>query len=178
MPAAPAHVFLSYRHGPLTPTVTRFHNKLRVYAKAFGLAGNFMDAKSIVGGDVWRDEVQQALASTTHFVAFLEDDYWLSDECQKELMRAVERFSARDGLRLLFIRAGAIEPSLLEFDDVPETSDAPPDQTRRALRRVGDLHFLGPFDPKVNRLVSLLPVDDPGLDAQLNQLAMALKATL
>ena len=51
--------------------------------------------------------------------------------------KGVLAISLRPEPRLLFIRAGAIEPSLLEFDDVPETSDAPPDQTRRALRRVG-----------------------------------------
>ncbi len=178
MTAAEHRVFLSYRHGTLSRTVTKFHNKLRVSGKGMGLAGSFMDAKAITAGDVWRDEVRQALAQATRFVAFLEDDYWLSDECQKELQCAVDRFSASDGIKLLFVKAGEIDPALLLFDDLPDDSTTPKDITRRQLRRVGDLHFLGPFDTATNRLETLLPYENPGLDAQLFQLLKGLQATL
>lgn len=171
-------VFLSYRHGTLTPSVEKFHNKLRVNGRGMGLAGSFMDAKAIAAGQFWRGEVEQALARATRFVAFLEDDYWLSDECQKELQAAVDRYSTGDGLQLLFVKAGEIDPALLLFDDLPNGSAAPKDQTRRQLKRVGDLEFLGPKDEATQRLVTLAPFGDPRLDGQLFQLLKRLQATL
>ena len=180
MPAAEPRVFISYKHGPMTPVAQKFYNKLKINGPGMGLAGTFMDAKVIAGGDLWREQVQQALEASTRFVAFLEDDYWLSDECQNELRRAVERFTARDGMKLLFVKAGEIAPELLLFDapaGAATGAGRPEDETRRQLKRVGDLQFLGPFNDMA-QLITLVRADDPKLDAQLFQLMKQLQASL
>jgi hypothetical protein len=171
MPSAESRVFLSYKHGPMTPVVEKFYRKLKVNGPGIGLAGTFMDAKAIHVGAFWRAEVEQALEQTTHFVAFLDDDYWLSDECQKELQAAVDRFVAADGIVLLFVKAGEIAPELLKLQASAAGAAAQPQtESRRQLQRVGDLQFLGPFNAYA-QLLTLAPPDKPQLlDEQLFQL--------
>lgn len=171
-------VFISYKHGAMTPVAQKFHNKLRISGPAMGLASSFLDASALKAGTPWRAEVEKALAEATRFVAFLEDDYWLSDECQIELRHAVDRWQKGEEMRLLFVKAGEIAPEWLVLDDAPAAGGTPADETKRQLKRVGDLQFLGPFDTARGQLVTLLPMTDPGLDAQLFQLMQRLHATL
>ena len=96
-------VFISYKHSDRwTPIARRFHLRLEVLAPALGVT-IFRD-EAIDPGELWRKEVQQALAKTTHFVVLLCDEYWVSEECQRELRHALERFApAATRLRSFFL---------------------------------------------------------------------------
>ncbi|HOS94928.1 MAG TPA: toll/interleukin-1 receptor domain-containing protein [Armatimonadota bacterium] len=69
-------------------------------------------------GEGWQKRVDGALERCTHFVALLSDEYWVkSNQCLRELYRAVERFEAgKTEPRLLFVLANEMKPELLKLD--------------------------------------------------------------
>jgi TIR domain len=169
------YLFISYKHGdPSTKIAKRFYDRLDVVSEGLGFQ-LFMDDKLISGGDQWSMEVEQALHRTTHFIALLNDDYWLSKECRRELRHALIRFEKSGTPRLLFVLAEQMRPELLSFDKDRKTGALTSDDPK--VGKVGDLHFLGPFDEHL-RLVRL-DWQDPGkLSDQLAQLVDRLEKTL
>ncbi len=170
-------VFISYNRGvPGTQVSRAFHNRLRSVAAALELE-SFLDQDLRVnpGGAAWRSKIDEALARTSHFVAILTTDYWLSENCRRELDQAVGRY-LRDGAPLLlFVMAETISPELFRFNDSQSSGDFTDDNA--TLRATGDLNFLGPFD-EYGRLVRLAYQDDSALSDQLAQLIDRLRAVL
>lgn len=161
------YLFISYKHGDPSTRIARF-----VYdyflAVSDGLGFDiFMDDKSIVGGDQWTAEVEQALARTTHFLALLDTAYWLSPECRRELRYALNGWETRESPRLLFVKAAEIRPDLFTFNKDRQTGELTSDDPQ--VKKVGDLHFLGPFDGNT-QLVRLQWEDPAKLGDQVAQL--------
>jgi hypothetical protein len=159
-------LFISYKHGkPSTEYAKELCDHFSAYADALHYT-IFMDDKDLRGGDLWTEEVDSALRSCTHFVALLNTAYWLSHQCQRELFAALDRREKTGAPRLLFIKAEEIRPDLLTFDAGRKKFElVSPDPD---VRRVGDLHFLGPYDG-YTRLVRLAadPIERADQYAQL-----------
>jgi hypothetical protein len=145
-------LFISYKHGKRsTEYAKELCDYLTAPADALGYE-IFMDDKDLRGGDAWTKEVDEALQKCTHFLALLNTAYWLSKQCQRELFASLDRFEKTGTPRLLFVKAEEIRADLLTFDEGRRTfSLTSPDPQ---VRRVGDLHFLGPYDENT-RLVRL-----------------------
>lgn len=162
-------VFISYKHNvPWARFAQRFHLKLAPMAAALGYSV-FLDNVAIKGGDVWRREIQDKLSETTHFVAFLCDEYWQSAECRKELHFTLGGFRKRGVPRLLFVLAERMKPEFLIFDSREKAGEV--------VNAVGDLQFLGPFDAQ-HRLVRLEWDNAAKLSDQMAVLADRLVDTL
>ena len=169
------YIFISYHHGePWTRVARRFHGRLLPYTGDLGLT-IYLDGEVVAAGDNWPEQQEKAVNTCTHFVVLLCDDYWVSAECRKELSQAVERFEVTGSPRLLFVLGETMRPEHLSFDPDRRagilTSDDP------KLRRVGDIHFLGPFDRNF-RLVRLDWENVATLTDQLGDLRDALLNTL
>ena len=162
-------VFVSHKRGDSwTRVAERFYIKLKAMAPSLGYE-IFLDNEDLQGGDPWRPKLEAALSRTTHFVAFLCDEYWLSSECRRELDYAVHRFRTGNSPRLLFVLAEMMRPEHLLFDTHEHRGDV--------VTRVGDINFLGPFDA-ARRLTALRWDDSYILAQQMAQLADRLIATL
>lgn len=162
-------VFISYKHNdPWARLAKRFHLRLAPMAGALGYSV-FLDKEDIKGGDVWRKEIQDKLTETTHFVAFLCDEYWQSTECRKELDFALSGFRKSRTPKLLFVLAERMKPEYLIFDESERAGEV--------VKAVGDLQFLGPFDDQ-HRLVRLEWNDAARLSDQMAELADGFIATL
>jgi hypothetical protein len=173
-----SYIFISYKHGdPWTRLAKRFYTKLAAISKGLGFR-LFMDDEIIEGGNLWSDEVERALNETTHFVCFLCDDYWLSEQCRRELLHALNRYEASGVARvprLLFVLAERMRPEFLTFDDERRSGVLTSEDPK--VGRVSDVHFLGPFDENV-RLVRLEWNDVGKLSDQMAQLIDRLEVTL
>ncbi|NPT56730.1 toll/interleukin-1 receptor domain-containing protein [Paraburkholderia elongata] len=168
-------VFLSYKHGdPWTRIAKRFHTRLRAVSKGMGFQ-LFMDDKVIKGGDLWSDEVEHSLEKSTHFIAMLCDEYWESEQCQRELLHAVKRYEASKVPRLLFVLVEMMRPEYLTFDEARQSGTL--SGKNKKLEKVSDVHFLGPFDDKL-RLERLEWNDASRLSDQLAQLVDRIEITL
>ncbi len=99
------NIFISYKRGePTTRIAEMLFKRIKVnLGAAYEFADPFFDKRSIEAGDVWSEQIEQALAETTHFIALLSDDYWLSEQCQRELLEAVNRYEQCGVPRLLFV---------------------------------------------------------------------------
>jgi TIR domain len=162
-------IFLSYRHGPKwTKLANGLHLKLEAIAEGVGF-DTFLDSEEIRAGGNWQQQVDAALEQCTHFVALLCDEYWVkSNQCLRELYRAVERFEAGGGSpKLLFVLANEMRPDLLKLDGARARGalNSPDPQ----LKALGDVNFLGPFDANY-RLESLAWDNPKKLDKQYAQL--------
>lgn len=144
-------LFISYKHeAAWVDMAAKFRVKLKNYGPAWNLE-SFIDSDDIVVGDAWRASVNAALDSCTHFLCLLCDSYWESTECRRELDAALQRRAAGDKVRLLFVLAEPMKPQYLRFNaDGSPVGD---------VTKVGDFHFLGPYDDAQRRvpLLELLP---------------------
>jgi hypothetical protein len=169
------YIFISYKHGdPWTKLAKRFYIKLAAISEGLGLR-LFMDDKDIAGGDLWSARVEQALIETTHFVCFLCDEYWLSDECRRELHHALKRYEAGGVPRLLFVLAERMRPEFLTFNEQRRSGVLTSEDPK--VGKVSDVHFLGPFDDNV-RLTRLEWQDAGKLSDQMAQLLDRIEVTL
>jgi hypothetical protein len=184
------HLFLSYRRSPeTTPVVERFYNRARVQ-----LAGvtTFFDKKSIDAGEQWEPTIDAFLDKTSLFAAFVSVDFWLSEQCKRELEMALARYEQTQPARprMLFILADALKPSDLTLD-APAATDAPaPMDVAQAsaaleklgeaapsfkrIRHLGQFNFLGPYD-EGGRLVPLAIGQPQKLDSQLAAMIETIK---
>lgn len=169
------HFFISYKHGdPSTKIAKSFHDYLDAVSDALDF-DIYMDDKDNLAGDVWSDKVDQSLQHCTHFVALLNTAYWLSKECRRELRVALERFEHGAVPRLLFIMAEEIRPDLFSFNKDRHTGELT--SVDPQVGKVGDLHFLGPFN--ANTQLVRLDWENPGkLSDQFAQLLNRLEKTL
>jgi hypothetical protein len=174
-------VFISYKHlAPWSEMARKLHLKLLI-------AGEDLDYEVYIDKEmdpaaVWRDELKARLDVATHFIALLCDEYWASTECRNELHRILERYEAAKGAgstgpKLLFVRAGELNPARFTFDRARARGELSSDDPR--LRRVGDLNFLGPFDLDNNGQLEILDWESASrLDRQLGQLRDRFEKTL
>lgn len=175
------HLFLSYRRSATgTPAVERLSKRARVQLASTGVQV-FFDKQSIDAGDAWSPAIDEALARVTHFLAFVSIDYWLSEQCMRELETAVARYERTGVPRLLFVLADQLDPNDLALDPEAATRRLTQDEASAApLRRVasaGQINFLGPYDA-AGRLVRLDLESPARLDDQLAALIETLKPLL
>ena len=168
-------VFISYKHGdPSTKIAQAFHDHLAAVSDALDM-DIYMDDKDNLGGDVWSEKVNQALDQCTHFIVLLNTAFWLSTECRRELRVALERYERSQSPRLLFIKAEEIRPDLFTFDKERKLGLLKSEDP--TVKKVSDIHFLGPFDKDL-QLVRL-NWESPGrLSDQFSQLLDRLEPTL
>jgi hypothetical protein len=170
-----SYIFISYKHaGPSTKIARAFYDHLDAISDGLGLSV-FMDDVALRASDNWKDEVNKALEQTTHFIALLSTQYWLSGECRRELRKALDGFETKGSPRLLFVMAESIRPDLFTFDKDRKSGELKTKNPR--IHKVGDLHFLGPFDNNT-RLVRLEWENPAKLSDQFSQLLDRLEATL
>ena len=172
---AKPHIFISYKHGnPSTQIAKALYDYLDAVSDALGFE-IFMDDEANRAGDDWQKNIDQALAKTTHFISLLGTAYWLSSACRQEVCQALARFEKESSPRLLFVMAETIRPDLFTFDKDRRTGRLQSDNPQ--IYRVGDIHFLGPFDGN-SGLVRLEPAHPAIFNDQLAQLLGRLERTL
>lgn len=157
-------IFISYKRAePTFEIARRTDQKIRINLKALGFT-SWWDKRSIDVGDPWSVEIDKALDSTTHFLSLLSDDYWDSEQCQRELLGAVERFEKQGTPRLLFVLTQKMNPNALEIAN--DNRSAKIVTKFPKITRLGQINFLGPYD-KAGRLVRLDTANPTNLDDQL-----------
>jgi TIR domain len=176
-------IFISYTHqAPWTEIADALALKLDVagYSLIFD--------KDLVASDEWEEKLLGRLPEATHFVCLLCDAYWASPWCKQELLTIWQRYETamrenkaakKDKLpvpRLLFVKAGEINPGRLKFDRLRGRGELAFEDEPR-LTNVADLQFLGPFDQH-RRLAILDWGDKQKLDNQLGQLRDDFERTL
>jgi len=169
----PKQIFISYKRDQTTTKVAEsLYKRVLVNLKAHGFAVPFFDQRSIDAGELWSEKIDQALARTTHFIALLNTDYWLSEQCQRELREAVRLYEAAGSPRLLFVMAEKIDPGALEVsaDGRSASVKTPFPQ----IKHLGQINFLGPYDA-AGRLVPLACADPVKLADQLYDLLQDIK---
>ncbi len=167
------HIFISYKRDVATTAVAELlYKRIKVNLTAHGFAEPFFDRRSIEAGDHWDGKIDQALAQTTHFIALLSDDYWLSEQCQRELKEAVRRYEQTGSPRLLFVLTERMDVRALQFasDGRSATATSPFPK----VENLGEINFLGPYDP-AGRLVALNCTDKTILGDQLFDLLQDIK---
>ena len=170
-----SHIFISYKHGdPSTRIAKHLYDHLDAVSDALDFS-LYMDDKDNLGGDLWSENIQAALDETTHFIALLDTAYWLSKECRRELRYVLNRYETTGSPRLLFVKAQEIRPDLFRFDKDRKTGELVSDDPQ--ISKVGDLHFLGPYDKNV-QLVRLAWEDPAMLSDQVAQLLDRLERVL
>lgn len=168
-------IFISYKHGDQSTLIAKsFYDHLDAVSDALDM-DIYMDDKDNLGGDVWSEKVNDALTRCTHFIVLLNTAYWLSKECRRELRVALQRFEHGKVPRLLFVKSEEIRPDLFTFNKDRQSGELTSDDPQ--LHRVGDLHFLGPFDDNT-RLVRLDWDNKGRLSDQFAQLLNRLERTL
>jgi hypothetical protein len=171
-----------------TPIVDRLYGRIRAQLGGYGVRP-FLEQKSLDAGDDWEVAIDEFIARATLFVAFISIDFWLSVQCRRELDLAIARYEKERLPRLLFVLADRLDPTDLAFDE-DEAADRLGDTgkdaaTRRELlevserigkvKRIGQINFLGPYDPHSGALVRLA-FEDPGkADDQLAALIESIK---
>ena len=157
-------IFISYKRAePTFEIAKRMDQKIRVNLKALGFA-SWWDKRSIEAGDPWSDEIDKALDGTTHFLSLLSDDYWDSEQCQRELLGAVERFEQTGTPRLLFVLTQKMNPNALQIAADGRSANVVTKFPK--VTRLGQINFLGPYD-KAGRLIRLDRANPASLEDQL-----------
>ena len=168
-------IFISYKHGdPSTRIAKHLYDHIDAVSDALDCR-LYMDDKEHLGGDVWSEKIEQALGETTHFIALLDTAYWLSPQCRRELRHALNRFESTGTPRLLFVKSQEIRPDLFRFDKDRRTGELVSSDPK--IGRVGDLHFLGPYDDNL-QLVRLAWEYPAQLSDQIAQLLDRLEKVL
>lgn len=137
-------IYISYkRAGDTAHIAEMLDKKIRVNLTTAGFK-SWCDQRAMEAGNAWCDDMDVALAQASHFIALLSDEYWSSEQCQKELLGAVERCQ-REGLpKLLFIPTDKIQPGALEI-----SPDGKIGRLNRPFPQVNGLeqiNLLGPHD--------------------------------
>lgn len=167
-------VFVSYRHGePSTEIADALYKALSVVADGMGFE-LFMDRQDVEPSDRFDETILDGLNRTTHFIALLDNDYWLSAYCRKELAHAVTRYEQGQPVRLLFVMAGPIRPEVMTFDRDRASGRI---STDPLIKRIGDLHFMGPFS-KARRLERIKWEDRAEMGDQIGRLIDELERVL
>lgn len=167
-------IFLSYKRGdPTTHIAEILFVKIKVnLGSSHGFTDPFFDKRSIEAGDIWREEIDQALAETTHFIALLSDDYWISEQCQRELKIAVNRFEQAGLPKLLFVLTEKMDPNALSISKDNKTADLKTPFPK--VEHLGQINFLGPYD-RAGRLCQLKCNEETALKDQLFDLVQDIK---
>ena len=167
-------IFISYKRGePTTHVAELLFKKIRInLGKSYGFAEPFFDKRSIDAGDLWGQEIDLALAETTHFIALLSDEYWLSEQCQRELLAAVNRFEQSGLPKLLFVLTELMDPNALSLAGDDKTAGLKTPFPK--VEHLGQINFLGPYD-NTGRLSKLKCKDDIALKDQLYDLVQDIK---
>jgi hypothetical protein len=162
-------LFISYKHeGTWVDMAAKFKIKLKNYGPAWNLE-TFIDSDDITVGDVWRDSVDAAVEGCTHFLCLLCDDYWESLECRRELDAVLQRRVEGSPVRMLFVLAEPMKPQYLRFNaDGSRVGD---------VAKVGDFHFLGPFDD-AQKLVPLHELPPAQWGKAIEKMLTRLQGTL
>lgn len=155
---SPRCLFLSYHRTPeTTPAMERLYRRAKVQLGGAGLVP-FFDKASIDAGDAWMPAIDDALARSAFFLALVSVDYWLSEQCRRELDIALDRYQRTQAPRLLFVLADRLDPSDLALDAdaaaahlQADPNAAPP---LNKVKSLGQFNFLGPYDA-AGRLVRL-----------------------
>jgi len=169
-----ATIFISYRHGePSTRIADALYTALSAVSDGMGFE-LVMDKSAIAPADLFDRKILDGLNRTTHFLALLDNEYWASDYCRKELAHAVNRFENGEDVLLLFVMAGAIKPQFMTFDRDRASGRISSDPL---IKRIGDLQFLGPFS-KTRRLERLKYEEPSALDDQISGLIDQLERVL
>lgn len=168
------HIFISYKRGePTTRIAEMLYKRIKVnLSAAYGFADPFFDKRSIEAGDDWSQEIDRALAEATHFIALLSDDYWLSEQCQRELLEAVNRYEQSGVPRLLFVLTEKMNPNALIISQDSKTARL--NTPFPKVQNLGQINFLGPYD-QTGRLSQLKCNDDASLKDQLFDLVQDIK---
>jgi len=168
------HIFISYKRAEeTTPVAEMFYKQVAVDLPASkGFARPFFDKKSIDAGDQWSQRIQDALDETTHFIALLSIDYWLSPQCQRELQEAVKRHNETGSPRLLFVLTEMMDPTSLEISGDEQSATVKKDFP--GVQNLGQINFLGPYD-QGGRLVRLNCSDRTKLGDQLFAMTQCIK---
>lgn len=168
-------VFISYKHVEHSTRVARrLRNALEVVSDALDFRV-FLDDEELRAGDGWQEEVNEALAGMTHFIALLTDEFWLSPECRRELNAAINRYEDGRKTVLLFVLVDDMRPDLLSLNADRRAGRLVSDDPR--VRRIGDIHFLGPYNP-AGQLVRLQWENEAVLRDQIKQLIDRFERTL
>jgi hypothetical protein len=168
-------IFLSYKRGePTTEIAELLFKRIQVNLEGdtYGFSETFFDQHSIDAGADWNEEIDQALAETTHFVALLSDDYWLSKQCQRELQDAVALYEQKGSPKLLFVLTEKMDPNALSIATNSKTAALKTPFPK--VKNVGQINFLGPYD-QAGRLVKLKCNDITALKDQLFDLTQDIK---
>lgn len=157
-------IFISYKRAePSAEIAQRIDQKIRISLKADGFT-SWWDRNAIEAGDTWSADIENALNKADYFLALLSYDYWESEQCQRELLTAVERYERTKKPRLLFVLTQKMQPNSLEIaTDLKSTLEKNKSSSFSCL---GDINFLGPYDI-AGRLVRLDTSDKENLDDQL-----------
>lgn len=167
-------IFISYKRGePTTAIAELLYKMIKVNLTAYGFSETFFDKQSIDAGTPWNPVIDQALIETTHFIALLSVDYWLSEQCQQELLDAVERWQQHGLPKLLFILTEELDPNALQMSG--NTQSAILNTPFPKVKHLGQINFLGPYD-QTGRLSVLKCNDLPALKSQLFKMLQELKA--
>ena len=167
-------VFISYRHAyPGTQIADTVYKAFSAVKDGLGFE-LFMDTQ-IDPSDEFDEVILDGLNKTTHFVVLLDNDYWSSAYCRKELDHALRRWEDGENIRILFVKADEIRPEYMTFKAGNQVSAANSKEPR--LKRVGQLQFLGPFSEE-RRLEALKYDDHRELRRQIATLIDALEKVL
>ena len=184
------YLFLSYKRGPdTTAAVERLFKRIKVELHSRGVKP-FFDRRSLEAGDEWEAGIDDFIAKTTLFVAFISIDFWLSDQCRRELDLVIKRYE-EEGTRpkLLFVLADQLDPTDLAFDEEEARTHldaamqsqagtqliADAAQRVRKVKGIGQFNFLGPYDERSGALVRLEFENPTKVDLQLAQLVKSIK---
>ena len=182
-------LFLSYkRSADTTPVVERFYKRIKAQLARHGVEP-FFDRRSIEAGEKWQESIDDFMARATHFVALISIDFWLSEQCRRELELAIGRYAKEGVPRLLFVLADQLSPDDLAFDEAEARSHTDANASSaegerrvaeaaervRKVKGIGDFNFLGPHDPQSGALVRLEFENPAKWDLQLAQLVESIK---
>lgn len=184
-------LFLSYKRGAeTTPVVEGLHRRIKATLSKYGVE-SFFDRKSIEAGEPWEERIDEFMAKTTLFVALISVDFWLSEQCRRELDLAIKRYeSGAAAPKLLFVLADQLDPGDLSFDEEQATRHIAADssgsdakqrleiarQRVQKVRSIAQFNWLGPYHPESGALVRLAFEDKYKVMDQLAQLVNSIKA--
>jgi hypothetical protein len=136
-------VFISYRHGaPSTSIARKLHTALKVISEALKF-DVFMDEHDVEPADLFDKKIVAGLKETTHFIALIDNEYWTSEYCRKELGHAISGYEKNGKPLLLFVQAGSIDPQYLTIDAI--RAEGKIKSRDPLIKRISDVQFLGPF---------------------------------
>lgn len=159
------YIFISYKRAePTTMVAEQLYKRIVVNLEGHGFEKPFFDMESIDAGGLWDPMIDQALDRTTHFVALLSDDYWLSEQCQRELVGAITRWEQHGVPKLLFVLTERMDPSALVIKQGQD--GAAVNRKFPKIESLSQINFLGPYDT-AGRLIRLNCSDHNILGDQL-----------